>query len=813
MLWKKCLKSLAVLACFCLPYNAYAEADALDPEGMINVMPGADDATVQIDLGHVFPYYGGLFTNAWMSTNGVILLYDPVSQFGNPYTNNSMCCNGIRPGGYDGYFSYMLAPLWTDLIDRNLTADDGYYYSTGEGGSSFLWYNVNEFYNENTNTFQVNLWPDGSFDFLYDEVDITNHDTWIGFTGDASYQNDSGVYEEVNELMFAQGGMTEFDIEFHDATFPGGRAWYGTDGGYDSNQVDCSNPLNDPSCSGYEEAYYNQQCSNDPLYDTGCAGYEQAYYDQQCGIDPLYDSGCTGYQEAYYNQQCQNSPLYDSGCPGYEEAYFNQQCSQDPLYDSACPGYEEANYNYQCGLDPLYDSGCPGYEEAYFNQQCEANPLYDQACPGYQVAYDALMFAEACSADPLYDTGCDGYEEALALQMVDEQTETIIEESIAEEEDYGYEEETFTEDYTGQEEFIDDGIPDFTEPEVLDTADEIYVEPPVEVTATEEEMFVEEMVLQESAPTEIFEETLDEYFVEEITPMEEDVSIFEEELLIEEEIEQIEEEIAVIEEEVAVEETVANNEDEKRTIRQEKQTRLLAIVTEVIADTVQQAQGNNNFSQNSEDLGEEITETDTEIVDFSVENEQIENESTSTLVAAEDTSYFSSSSTDLQGESGETVEETVESLTFSEQAVQFESDLTDSLATGQSLGQFLSGVQPDFGKFDVAPPAPQEQKQMARAEQALSSMSQEEIEETLKENVESNTDDGGFDTDQRLTLVIMGYNPNFSQYNTVLTDNQAWYVDRNIYRGKAVHDNMRRNINLLLGSDAKHRALVDLQYD
>ena len=42
--------------------------------------------------------------------------------------------------------------------------------------------------------------------------------------------------------------------------------------------------------------------------------------------------------------------------------------------------------------------------------------------------------------------------------------------------------------------------------------------------------------------TRAFEETLDEYFVEEITPVEEDVSIFEEELLIEEEIKQIEKE-------------------------------------------------------------------------------------------------------------------------------------------------------------------------------------------------------------------------------------------------------------------------------
>ena len=800
MFWKTCLKWLAVLACCFLPYSLQAEET--------QVMNGVDDGTVHIQLGHVFPYYGGIFTDAWMSSNGFILLYDPTTGYGNSSTNNQGCCSGFNPSGYNyagNSFSYMLAPLWTDLRHNTSIPDSGYFYETGEGGTSFLWKNLQEFGTSNLNTFGAQLWPDGSFDFHYADVNVTQHSVWIGYTGDTTSLN-GNVYDEVTELFYGQGSLTMDDVasfasvvnETETGTYA---AWYGQDGGYTSGP-DCSNPLNDSSCEGYDDAYYSQQCDADPLYDTGCPGYEQAYYDQQCSIDSLYDPGCPGYEQAYYNQQCQNSPLYDSGCPGYEEAYYAQQCTEDPLYDSGCPGYEEAFYNYSCGLDPLYDSGCPGYEQAYFNQQCDLNPLYDQACPGYQVAYDALLYAEACSADPLYDTGCDGYEEALAIQMANEQTETIIEESITEEEDFGYQEETFTETYTGEEDFVDDGILDFTTPEVEET----IVEPVVEVAAVEEEIYVEEMVLQEESPTDVFEEIFEEpvvddaYFEEEITQVEEEVSIIEEELPVSEEIE-------------SVEETAVNNEDEKRTIRKEKQTRLLAIVTEVIAETVQQAQGNTNSAQETEDFGDGTLEIGVENVDFSVETEQNENESTSTLLAGEETSEISVSDTSLQSESGETVEETVESLTFSEQAVQFENDLTESLATGQSLGQFLSGVQPDFGKFDVAPPAPQEQRQMARAEQALSSMSQEEIEETLKENVESNQDDGGFDTDQRLTLTIMGYNPNFGQYNTVLTDNQAWYVDRGIYRGKAVHDNMRRNINLLLGSDAKHRALVDLQYD
>lgn len=249
--------------------NCSFAADWLTPDGMTKVMEGVDDGTYNVTLGHTFPYYGGNFTNAWMSTNGVIILFDPTTGFGNNQTGNSMCCSGqnLAAGNSWGNFSYMIAPLWTDLIDRNRTPDDGYYYQTDEGGSSFLWYDVNEFYNDNTNTFQVNMWPDGSFDFLYDEVDITQHSTFIGFTGSNN---------EVNQLGYYQGSVTEFDIDFHNETVNGGRAWYGSDGGYMATGPDCSNPLNDTTCPGYEQAYYDQQCNSNPLYDSGCPGYQNA---------------------------------------------------------------------------------------------------------------------------------------------------------------------------------------------------------------------------------------------------------------------------------------------------------------------------------------------------------------------------------------------------------------------------------------------------------------------------------------------------------------------------------------------------------
>ena len=120
-----------------------------------------------------------------------------------------------------------------------------------------------------------------------------------------------------------------------------------------------------------------------------------------CAITALHDPSCPGYANALYNQQCTANPLYDPGCPGYTTANLTQQCSANPLYDPACPGYANATYNQQCTNDPTSDPGCPDYYIA----MCEEDPLFDPGCQGYDTAY----FNQQCSLDPQYDVTCSGY--------------------------------------------------------------------------------------------------------------------------------------------------------------------------------------------------------------------------------------------------------------------------------------------------------------------------------------------------------------------------------------------------------------------
>jgi len=150
--------------------------------------------------------------------------------------------------------------------------------------------------------------------------------------------------------------------------------------------MDCSNPLNDPSCEGYQEAYTDQQCQQDPLYDQSCSGYEQAYTQQQCQSDPLYDPSCDGYESAYEDQQCSQDPLWSPKCYGYQMAYDDQQCRLDPQYSPMCFGYkfEEEEFKFESfGFEDFAQGDTGSDYDAFGNvkqeeQFFEPEPFYEE---------------------------------------------------------------------------------------------------------------------------------------------------------------------------------------------------------------------------------------------------------------------------------------------------------------------------------------------------------------------------------------------------------------------------------------------------
>jgi hypothetical protein len=350
-----------------------------------------DDTYVHVPLQFGFPFYGRTFTNSWMHSNGVVSFLDPavpIEGVGHNPAAWAYCCEGIRPTVNTPQFSYMIAPLWTDLYPVGQSR-----FRT-QGDSTFqryYWENIAEISNmNNLNTFGLEIRPSGFIGSYYSNVNIQNQNTWIGTIGDPRLN-------EWNEIYYGRGIVPGTRSDWHiNETIAGDECLI--------------NPLSSPTCAGYTTA----MCSANPLYSPTCAEYAAAYYSQQCSINTLYDPGCPGYAQAYLNYQCSIDSLYSPSCPGYAQAYFNQQCTLDPLYNNQCPGYADAFYVQQCNINPLYDTGCTGYASAYHAQQCSLNSLYSSTCPGYTQAY----FDQQCSLNGLYDRQCPNYAQAYAAQQL-----------------------------------------------------------------------------------------------------------------------------------------------------------------------------------------------------------------------------------------------------------------------------------------------------------------------------------------------------------------------------------------------------------
>jgi hypothetical protein len=246
----------------------------------------SDDGYARVPLQFSFPYYGRVFTESFMFSNGVVGFLNPT---------NSWCCTGFDLRTNNGTpFSFAIMPLQTDLINyqgRFLTEGTPQY-------QRYAWENISEYGRpQNLNTFGVEIRPSGYIGMHYEKVNISpDRPVTIGRTGDVG----------------------EFHQYYHGAGFSQTNFNHITES--TGNQC-LVNPLFSPSCFGYQEAYLAQQCSISSLYSPQCPNYAQAYQDQQCSLNPLYSLSCQGYEQAYFNQQCSINALFNSQCQGYAEAY------------------------------------------------------------------------------------------------------------------------------------------------------------------------------------------------------------------------------------------------------------------------------------------------------------------------------------------------------------------------------------------------------------------------------------------------------------------------------------------------------------
>ena len=224
-----------------------------------NLGVGDDRVSSVFNLDFTFTFYGVDFTTARMATNGCL-------HFG----SSGGYCNDYTPDPLPE-ITYTLYPFWTDLIRDNGSKVLAKNFTDK---SVFGWYNLREYNRGNTdNSFEVILWKsDDSFEFRYGGLNIINHDVLIGEQGKANelytyyYHDQCGKGTTNSSSCVSQ----TWNNSAMNSALENGGSLYGVSSG---NGIDCSNPLNDPTCPGYWEAFDDQQCDLDPQYAPFCPGY------------------------------------------------------------------------------------------------------------------------------------------------------------------------------------------------------------------------------------------------------------------------------------------------------------------------------------------------------------------------------------------------------------------------------------------------------------------------------------------------------------------------------------------------------------
>ena len=251
------------------------------------------------------------------------------------------------------------------------------------------------------------------------------------------------------------------------------------------NFIDCSNPLNDSSCSGYADAYLTQQCDLDSLYDTMCPLYWEAYDDQQCEEDPQYAPFCSGYtQEASVAYFVEENFDY-----GYEDdPYTGMELTDEEWYEMDVEEFGQEQVNEWFGDDISFnDDGMIEWDETRQDDYIDTEPFIDnyeeQLIPQETEIYNVLPY-DVLPTDELTE-----------IYVFD----TIIREEI---ENENIHEETEREEFETLEE-----LQEWFE----ETMDEIQEDDEVfEITENREELPAEEETREE-----LEEEITEELFAEE----------------------------------------------------------------------------------------------------------------------------------------------------------------------------------------------------------------------------------------------------------------------------------------------------------
>lgn len=150
-----------------------------------------DDNTRNVALGFNFEYWGQIFTDVWVSSNGFVSFQ----------SGNHLCCNGqpIEMAQRNTIYAY-----WSDLI--SYTGNP--YYRRDDGSILFGWYGVNEYGTNNSSTFEIGLFANGDIRLNFGNLGFSGYrDFTAGLTGPTADDNIPLFYGRNAQFLQNQSGL------------------------------------------------------------------------------------------------------------------------------------------------------------------------------------------------------------------------------------------------------------------------------------------------------------------------------------------------------------------------------------------------------------------------------------------------------------------------------------------------------------------------------------------------------------------------------------------------------------------------------
>jgi hypothetical protein len=614
----------------------------------------------------------------------------------------------------------------------------------------FGWYNLREYNRASDNSFEIILWNNNSFDLRYRELDIINHDVLIGEVG-ANKDNSYTYYyhDECNTGSTNSSSCYNYDWNSSDknTNLENGGSLYGSGSG---NGPDCSDPLNDTSCSGYADAYQTQQCNIDQLYSESCPYYWDAYDDQQCADDPQYAPFCQGYQQE------ESVAFFDDTNVDYgyvdEQEQFATGVFEDDYHDDY--GFEEQFTVVEVYEDEMF----PSYEEfggdnleEYFNGS-EPEEL--------------IIFFEP---DPLpfIDDFTSPYNEPF------QQEEVLLDEFI-------FQETFLVEDYSEPETFIEfnsvEELEEWFEEETNEHFEERIEEELANLDEPEEE-FIEE-IFEEEVVEEVFE-AIEERIAE---------AEIEEERIEREEVVEEFEEVFQEEFEIAERENTKGESSISREIA-------LRVVSSTIATATQSVSGTN--------AGNSVHSTG----NTAASGNAVGNSSTG--ASSGNAGISTSSSPSMSDQFASATVQTNQVLDMSSMSVSSSSTSDSINTTDVNTSVVVANVNTNTVQ-DQIDTSISSMSTSSDTDTTVEDVIAQNL-QTAQEEVEAQQEETGEYGSEDTIIAYMGFVPGFNTYEKVLmVDQDQWYTSRTIYT-ETMPDNINAFYGLAGSNISKMNDIINSQ--